>query len=110
MLNHLNNVNPHDQFEYTTSRWKKIIQLAWTQVVIPLHQGMAWPAKIWVAIMYGDFKWEFNYMMGIGHNPFQEIQEKEMKQSSPKKPSKITSSIRWRNQEHMNAKEVPKPN
>ncbi len=49
-------------------------------------------------------------MMGIGHNPFQEIQEKEMKQSSPKKPSKITSSIRWRNQEHMNAKEVPKPN
>jgi hypothetical protein len=46
--------------------------------------GEVCDAKIWVAIMYGDFKWVFNYMMGIGHNPFQEIQEMEMKQSSPK--------------------------
>jgi hypothetical protein len=38
----------------------------------------------WVAIVYGDFKWVFNYMMGIGHNPFQEIQEMERKQPSPK--------------------------
>jgi hypothetical protein len=35
----------------------------------------------WVAMMYGDFKWVFNYIMGIGHNPFQEM---ERNQSSPK--------------------------
>jgi hypothetical protein len=38
----------------------------------------------WVAIMYGDFKWVLNYMMGIDHNPFQEIQEMDRKQSNPK--------------------------
>jgi len=61
------NLNPHDQFESTTSMWGNIVTIVDLNRYFPLPRKNIACKHKWGAF-YGYFKCVFDYMVGTSHN------------------------------------------